>query len=472
MAGLGRDLTITGRLSPDGVRDALKALRRFKVLIDADDPDHVESVATYAVRHAEDRELFKALAEEAIGRELKVLDGPDEAAFSAMGVLAGWPGAQGVVGDLGGSSLELVKLEGGLPGARVSLPLGPFSLGAPGPYDAAEVRRKTLERLAEHVETFKADSFHAVGGAWRSLAYIHMSLAEHPLRIAQHYEINRDGALKVAQAIARMTSKRSLEIVGVSKKRIDALPYAATVLAALVEQLGVKRIWVSAYGLREGLIFNAMPRELREKDPLVEGCERVGAHLGRKPDLGPALAEWIRPIFDGMPQAAGDREAILLNAACRLADIGIHTQPDSRAESACRNVLDARIGGVSHWELAFLAVAIYARYGGIGDTHDPQLIRGLLRRDQIERARNIGLAMRLGCDLSGRAPKLLWESSIAVTSGRLILTSEPWHDAMLRGDQAVKRAMSLASALGLTLDIPQPGPAASVETWRKEFRRA
>lgn len=466
LAGLGQSLSLDQRLSPDGRAVALAALRRFKLLIDYKQPAETFAVATYAVRDAVDGEDFAEQVRNEIGLPLRVLTGEEEANYAAMGVLAGWPGAEGVVGDLGGSSLELVRLNDGMPHEGVSLPLGPFSLGAPGPYDPSAVRKSVYERLAPEAQRFRGRTFHAVGGAWRSLAFIHMEHFQHPLRIAHHYEMDRDAALTIGRLVAGASSKKSLEVRGVSKKRIDTLPYAAQVMLALLDQLEIERIWVSAYGVREGLLYEAMTPQLRMRDPMLEACTRFSEHTGGDIELGLALAEWLEPLREALPAVMDDREPLLWEAACRLSDIGVLTQPDRRAELTFEQVLGARIAGLSHRELAFLAVAIFARYGGMGDTQEPQVIRRFLTKEPLDRARTLGLAMRLGSDLCGRSPSLLRQVQVEVRDGALVLSGPAAIRPVLDGEQTAKRAQALADRLKLGVLITErtPGPARELQS--------
>src|SRR5947209_6229440 len=140
LAGLGRDLPATGRLSPEGVEIAITALRRFRAVLDGWAAEDVTSAATAAVREAADGPSFLKRVRADTGLDVRVLSGDEEARVAALGVLAGDPGAQGVVGDLGGSSLELVRLNGHDPETGVTLPLGPFALGAPRTLDVDRIR--------------------------------------------------------------------------------------------------------------------------------------------------------------------------------------------------------------------------------------------------------------------------------------------------------------------------------------------
>lgn len=454
LAGLGKGLEQSRRLSPDGVKDALVALRRFKAVLDAARPGAVHVVATAAVRDAEDGPAFVDAIQRETGLRVRVLNGFEEGYFSALGVLAGDPAAAGVAGDLGGSSLELTRIDDGKPGDAITLPLGPFSLGAPKAFDANRVRFTIQSRLEPVAARFRASEFHAVGGAWRALALIHMAMSSHPLQIVQQHQLTAAEALEVVRFAAKQ-SRGSLErIPGVARKRAETLPYASAVLEALVEQLGFQRLIISAYGLREGLLYNAMPPVVQSRDPLVQGCAALGSRQGVTQGLGPALAVWLKPAFLELPPVfAWGREEILIEAACRLADLGARLHPDHRADLAFAQVLRAPVAGQTHIERAFLAVAIHARYGGPPALPDREVVGRLLNEDRLLRARALGLAMRLGCDLSGRTPSLLEESRLAIGSGRLTVTARPvWAD-MLLGEQTAKRATALATALNLQLEM-------------------
>jgi exopolyphosphatase/guanosine-5'-triphosphate,3'-diphosphate pyrophosphatase len=311
LAGLGRDLGDGGKLNPEGVAQTLAALKRFRAVLEAVKPAETFIAATAAVREAKDGAAFVRQIQAETGFSTRVLSGEEEARYAAVGVLAGTPDATGVVGDLGGASLELIRLETTGAGLGVTLPLGPFSLGLSDGFDLEKVRRLCAQRLAPVAEAFKTDVFHAVGGAWRNLALLHMRLSGYPLHVVHQYNISRAEALDAARLVAHQ-SKSSLDrIEGMSKKRSETLPYAAVVLEQLIESLDFKRIEISAYGVREGLLFEAMPPGVRRLDPLIEGCASLGARQGVADELGAALDAWLAPAFSQLPSCFGERDAVL-----------------------------------------------------------------------------------------------------------------------------------------------------------------
>jgi exopolyphosphatase/guanosine-5'-triphosphate,3'-diphosphate pyrophosphatase len=451
LAGLGSELTQTGRLSVKGVEDALGALRRFSAVLDAARPSGIYVAATAAVREAEDGEQFvlRVLAE--TGLSVRILSGEDEARYAALGVLAGSPDASGIVGDLGGSSLELTRVDEGRVGGGVTLPLGPFSLRSPDGFDPAKVRERAKAVIAAAEDEFSSETLYAVGGGWRNLALLQMHIASYPLRIVHQYEMSAVDALDAARFIARQSRNSLDRIEGLSKRRMETLPYAAIVLEALIERLGLKRIVLSAYGLREGLLLETMPARLRALDPLIEGCEALGLRQGVNGDLGPALADWISPLFSTLPPAFGPRDPTLVAAACRLADMGARLHPDHRAELVFQQVLRAPIAGLDHAERAFLAVAMFARHTASGTPPEAQTLARVLSPERLARARALGAAMRLGCDLSGRSADLLRRSSLETDGEVITLKADGrWAD-MLLGEQTAKRAATLADQLEVGL---------------------
>ena len=456
LAGLGRDVARTGRLAPEGMAAALTALKRFKAVLDAAERRQVFVVATAAVREASDGPDFVTLVKTATGLDVRVLTGEEEARYSAMGVLAGAPDAEGVAGDLGGSSLELTRVGGGEAGDSVSLPLGAFALRGPDGFDAVRAYARTAKVLDQIGDRFETRTFYAVGGGWRNLALLQMRITGYPLQIVHQYDIPTAEALDAARFIARQ-SKGSLDrIPGVSRRRLETIPYAAVVLEGLIERLGLERISMSAYGLREGLLFEAMAPGLRELDPLIEGCKAMGSREGVDQGLGPALEAWLAPVFSKLIPLFDDRDGKLIAAACRLADLGARLHPDHRADLVFEQVLRAPIPGMTHPERAFLAAALFARHTGSGSPPEDQTLSRILSDDRRQRAQALGAAIRLGCDLSGRSANLLARSKLEVQGGAIWLSADDrWAD-MLLGEQTAKRASTLADQLGLGLKIGGP----------------
>jgi len=456
LAGLGRDLRVSGRLSPEGVGLAMTALRRFAAVLEGVVPEAALVAATAAVRDAVDGQDFCDDVAGAAGLKVRVLSGPEEARYAALGAVAGAPDAMGVVADMGGASLELVRVAGGRIGDGVTLALGPFALARSDGFDVERLRQTAAERLKPAAAPFATEALYAVGGAWRSLAQVHMALSDYPLRVVHQYAMNAADALDVARLVARQSRASLDKLPGVSRKRAETLPYAALVLEGLIEQLGLKRVSFSAWGLREGLLFEHLGAS--DADPLLAGCTALGARQGVSPHLPAALEAWLAPVTAALPALFGPaRDPVLTAAACRLADLGARLHPDHRVQLVFDQVLRSPIPGQTHRERAYLAAVLNGRYGGPEVTPEPELVARLLDDDGRRRARALGQALRLACDLSGRSPQLLANAAIALDGEQLKLTASPGYADLLLGEQTRRRAKALAETLGLRLVLDGVG---------------
>lgn len=452
MAALGKGAPETGRLNPEGVESALRTLKRFAMLLDAKGVGERRAVATAAVRVCEDGPDFVRRVREEAGIEIEVISGEEEGRRSALGVLAGLGDADGVTGDLGGSSLELTSLKGRTVGQAVSLPLGPLSVD---PHDLRAARRAINARLEEASAVLKSGGrdFFAVGGAWRAFAQFAMAQTDYPLRLLHQYQMSAADVSHAAERAAALGEDALSQFDGVSSKRAPALPYAGLLLKQIMKRGGFDRVVISANGLREGVVCAADPSLVQEGDPLLSGADALSRGASVEPELGAALEAWIAPAFAGEPDLFGaGRDRTLRAAAARLTDIGARMHPDHRADLAFMQTLYAPFGGASHGERAFVALAVHHRYEGKSLRPEGSIARQLLSEDQQGAALRVGLALRLGAALSGRSARVLTNFTLGREAGALTLTAGPASGAMVV-ERAVQRFEQLAGALSLSAQV-------------------
>ncbi|MGQ0534272.1 MAG: Ppx/GppA phosphatase family protein [Caulobacteraceae bacterium] len=453
MAGLGRDGARTGALAKDGVEQALRAIRRFATLIEALEIEDVFAVGTAAVREAKDGRAFAARMEAESGIKLRILSGEEEARLSALGVSAGAPDAKGIVGDLGGASLELIEIGPRGVGRGETFPVGPLTLMDGDKFDYGEIHDKVAEALeSTKLLNKRGGDFYAVGGAWRALGRIDIALTNHPLGVLHHHEMSRNEALKVVDAV-RKQSRRSLEkLEEAAAKRAETLPYAAVVLEHVLQAGQFDRVILSAFGLREGVLLERMSEDALAVHPLIAAAEALAGRWTRTRAFGQALEGWIAPMFDGQPYVfAKKREEVLRGAAARLADVGGPLHPDQRIEIMFDLILRAPLAAISHEERAFLAAAIHHRYTKAPPRHADAYAR--LLSDEVQAAAAaLGAALRLGADLTGRSEPLLAAVEAQVVDGRLVLRVKK-KVAHIITETVQRRLDYAAAALGLSPEI-------------------
>lgn len=445
LCGLGRGLQRTGRLHEEGVKSALANLARFSSLAAAMDVRRLRVVATAAVREAENGPEFARAVRQQAKLKVEILDGAEEARLSALGVVSGMPDADGLMGDLGGGSLELVALRRGHSGRHETLPLGPLRLREVAERGRGELRNHIERQLDElpWLAQARGRDFYAVGGAWRAIARLHMAHINYPLRVIHHYTVSRGKAEDFLDLIAGL-SRDSLERIGrVPRKRLEVLPLAALVLQEILQRAKPSRLVFTAMGLREGCLYDAMPAAVRRQDPLIAACDETANLNPRFVVDGRALHAWLQPLF-----AKSEAETARLRlATCLVSDIAWNEHPDYRAEIAFLRMLRMPVVGIDHPGRAFMALALHTRYAGTAEGGPTAPAWQLLGEERIRDAWRLGLALRLAFAISGGAPGVLKRVKLQRDGGALRLRVPSDLGTMI-GEAVERRFESLVEAHG------------------------
>ncbi len=458
-AGLGRDLRTTGQLSPDGVAETEAALIRFSLILDAQNVDQVIVGATAALREAKDAPDFISRVKEATSLDLSPVSGEEEARLSAMGLLAAMPRARGLAADLGGASLELIRVEDGAPKTGMTTPLGPFRVlgqNLTGEAFQPPILRQQIRAAfdAQNIDAsmLGGDALYLIGGAWRNLAHIHQIRYDYPLRTLQGYQLSPERALALCDWAVGEGQETVVTFPGISLRRGETLPYGALLLSELIKRLEPSRIVVSDTGLREGLIYDALPAPQRKRDALHDGCRDLarGNQQG-KAKFSKALMAFLADASAHFPRSFSPKdEARLRKAACLLVGIGKGLHPSYRADLVFEDVLYAPLAGLKHKERAYLALIIFRSFTGRAKTPNDAAISLLLSEQEQRAAEIFGLAIRLAVVASGRSTSLLKKLMLSIKDEEPKVVAQTGYDALI-GPRLDVRLSRLASALNASL---------------------
>jgi exopolyphosphatase/guanosine-5'-triphosphate,3'-diphosphate pyrophosphatase len=450
LCGLGREVQSTGLLAADAVQQALAVLRRYRALCDTMRINRIFAIATAACREARNGRAFIAQAEQACGARIDVLSGKREADLTALGVISGVHRPDGIVGDLGGGSLELVDIRGTRARPGVTLPLGGLAL-----QDIAEKSLKKAEKFVKktlnRVPTMTAGqgrTFYAVGGTWRALSRLHMWQTAYPLHVMHGYSIPAKEALEFAHLVHRVDVESLSNIEVVASARRPLLPYAAVVLEYAIRTGKPREVVFSSHGVREGLLYSLLKKDERQKDPLLEAANDLNVLRSRSPKHGEELVAWTDAFLasSGLDETAEERR--LRHAACLLADIGWRAHPDYRGEQSLNIIAHAGFAGVDHPGRAYLALAVFFRHVGfVAEEELSSRLRELASTRMLDRARVLGGAMRLAYLISGAMPGVLLKTPLLVERGRLTLQLKGKF-AALAGERVFNRLRQLARLVG------------------------
>ena len=455
LCGLGRSIATTGKLEAEAVERALAALRRFRAIIELLGVSRLSAVATAAVRDAQNGAEFIARAEEACGFPIQLLPGEREAELAAQGILLGFGHVDGVAGDLGGGSLELIDIAGSQLRRKATLPLGGLRL--------LDVSRSNMEEALTFTEAefdrhdwIRADrgrTFYAVGGTWRALARVHMAERDYPLRVMQGYAISPREAIALCEDLRNGKKLKGLETV--ARARREVLPVGALVMERLLRRLEPDKVVFSVFGIREGLLLDLLSEDERNKDPLLSFCEDFARLRARSAEHGRELATWTDALFTEPGPTETPEERRLRHAACLISDVGWRAHPDYRGEQSLNLIAHSALSGIDHPGRLFLAMAVYFRHVGGAEASPDELssrIRRMMNKRDLRRARILGAALRTAHMISVGRPGIIPHTPLSYEDGRLVLNIPPAY-AALDGERLRRRFASLAALLDMTGEV-------------------
>ncbi len=407
-------------------------------------------LATAAVRDASNGPEFIASVEAITGVKAMVLAGSEEARLSAQGVVSGFYQPDGIAGDLGGGSIEVVDIHDGRTGTGESFPLGGLRLEEAADGSIKKAEKIATEALAKSKVLTGGEKriFYAVGGTWRSLARLHMRQAGYPLHVMHHYTIDADEAADFCRMVARreIDSLDSIEVV--SRNRRPLLPYGAVVLEQVIRVMKPSQIVISALGMREGLLYELLDVEQRAQDPLLCACEELSFLRSRSPRHAHELAEWSAMAFRVVGLDETEAETRLRHAACLLTDLGWRAHPEYRGEQSLNLIAHASFIGIDHPGRAYLALANFYRHEGLIDEQLSPRIRELVTTRLMERARALGATLRVVHLISAATPGVVNRTRLE-KRGKMLALVLPEDLAALGGARVLRRLAQIAKFAGL-----------------------
>ena len=449
LAGLGRQVQTTGLLAPEAIETALAALRRFRALCDVLEVRRIWAIATAACRDASNGEAFIAAAENICGTRIDILSGKREAELTALGVISGIYKPDGIVGDLGGGSLELVDVRGDRVRKGLTLPLGGLAL--------QDIAGKSIKKA----ETFVQDSlagldmlklgrdrtFYAVGGTWRALARLHMWQTGYPFHVMHHYRIPAREALEFSRLVHRVDTETLSKIEVVNAARRPLLAYAALVLENLLRTIKPRDVVISVLGVREGLLYELLGKRARVSDPLITAAAELNLLRSRSPRHGEEMLDWTDRFIASSGLVETPEEVRLRHTACLLGDIGWRAHPDYRGEQSMNLIAHGAFVSIDHPSRAYLALAVFFRHVGLNEEELSPRLRELATPHILDRARVLGAAMRVAYILTAGHDGVLPHTPMHVKRGRLTLHL-PGQFAGLASDRLAGRLRQLARLVG------------------------
>ena len=453
LCGLGKGLSEHGRLDENSVKRATDAIRRFRALGRQVGVSHTYILATAATRDAQNGKQFVKTIEKICDCKIIVLTGEMEARFAAHGIQCGFKNPEGIVGDMGGGSLELARVGEGKTHGQ-TFPLGGLQLRDLSGESLTKAGKITRHYLDQNRVVWSGDrrNFFAVGGTWRSLAKLHIGHNDYPLQVVHHYRVSCEEFAKFCDEVVAQDIENITGIDSVSNNRRNLLQYGAIVLAETLRHLQAQTVLFSATGLREGYLYSQLETGEQQKDMLLEAAWEMAVLRARSPAHSKELVGWSGAAFEALEIEENDNERRYRVAACYLADIGWRAHPDYRAAQSLGIISNAGFVGLSHEGRAYVSLANFHRYQGLGPKVKAPSIGQLAGTRATMRARLLAALFRVGYLYSASTPGVLQRITFA-RSDEGVSMILPGDIADLTGERPQLRLRQLAREAGVEITL-------------------
>jgi len=456
---LGRGLSESGMLCPSGRIKAKEAIATYVKILRSIGIDNVYVFATAAVRDARDgMEFAKEITKggggfiglkSALGVGVTILSGEEEATYGALGVISSIHDVHGVVGDLGGGSLELVSVEHDRPLSKISLPIGHFRV-MDATHGKPKNASKFLNKILKHEQSLgelKGKTFYAVGGGFRAIAKVHITMCAHPIRVIHNYAIASQELFPLLEALISSSKADASKFAGLSDDRSETIQYSAAILRKVIEMGEPSEVVFSAYGVREGFVYSMLTDKIRMQDSLIASSAHLSKLSGVDSSYSFALLRWLKA---SMGKLSGWQERIV-EAASALSEISWCEHPDYRAEFAFQRAIEFPLIGIDHKGRAMLAVSLYHRYKTKPKKYFQEIVGAILNGEEIRFAVTLGLLMGVAGKYSRADAHALEGIGIKIEADKVVVSE---YNAgaliLLRGD-GEKKLQKFANYIGLAV---------------------
>ncbi|GMV86630.1 MAG: exopolyphosphatase [Dehalococcoidia bacterium] len=448
-----------GDLTPEGIERGVRAVRIMSQLAASYGPGITVTVGTEALRRAPNAPAFLERVREETGTTIRILSGYEEAFCGFLGVVNSTTLRDGRLLDIGGGSLELMRIEDRRLVDVQSAPLGAIyarerylKSDPPAAREIRGLRKAVRQQLAApdpHPVLF------GTGGAVRNLARIVRLRRAYPLRRLHGIELSRRDVRRLATALAGVSYDERRKIAGVGANRADILHAAAIVIDEVMEMTGATSLHVSGQGLREGLVW----REIRGEGAILPDVRNASiAGLARANGVDELAAEPVvhaaAILFEATREihGLGIAELDLLLAAARLAGIGMHIDYYSRDRHAEYLVHSGDLHGFSHREIVLLAALV--RWADSG-TPDLAAYKAIVEPDDPRKAAVLSALLGVARAIRRRHPSPVLDVTARAAKERLnvrLLANAPL-DAELHELERQQRRLESVLRLPVTFAV-------------------
>jgi exopolyphosphatase/guanosine-5'-triphosphate,3'-diphosphate pyrophosphatase len=380
---LSEGMAETGIIRAPAMERAMRAAHIYASFCRSTGITDIVAVGTSALRDGTNAASLLARVKAETGLDVRVLTGEEEAYYGYLAAINSTTLNDGFVFDIGGGSVQIIRVEGREMTDKVSFPLGAVRM-TEAFLSNDPPRNKDVERLQEHLQKHfgslkwyksgKEKRLIGIGGMLRQLARLAGKMSDYPLDDPHVFVLTRTHMDDICKRLAAVDVVGRKKIAGMKADRADIALGGALVVREVMRAGGFDALEVCSQSVREGLFYE----RFLDSPPLFDDVRQASvlnlAHLYRFQEHHALhIAHLTRSMFDQLRERFAftepDRE--LLWAASILHDIGVTIDYNDHHKHGAYLILYAGLPGFTHREIAL--IALLARYHRKGNPTPDEL---------------------------------------------------------------------------------------------------
>ena len=379
---LSEGLSTDGNLGEDARHRAIQCLCRFGQRLRDMQAGSVRAAGTSALRRARNSQDFILDAEAALGQQIEIISGIEEARLIYNGVSNSLPPSEGtrLVLDIGGGSTELILGEKAKPIALESLQLGCVAMTEKyfeqGRLSKSAFRKARMAASLElrPVKAFFRDA-RALEVIGTSGTIISTEAVSRELGIIESHDLTSDSVESLIQEVLKYDDTAALSLPGLCERRAQVWPGGLAILVELIKVLHIDKLQISDGALREGLLYDHLGR-LQHSDARERSIRAMASRYNVDQAQAKRVAQTARILLDQCAETWNLTLPIAANVldwASQLHEIGLDISHDGYQRHGAYIAENADLPGFPRAEqklLAFL-IANQGRQLAIAHTENP-----------------------------------------------------------------------------------------------------
>lgn len=446
---LGADMKDGIFLSLERIEKAVETLKSFKTFCDAVKVDEIITVATEAVRKAENKDYFIEIVRSKVNLEIRILSGYEEAYYDATGVINSMYVNNALIIDIGGASTELVWIQNNQMKEYATLPIGAVTLTQrfylediiyPNKEQELKMFLKDIYESIPWLFSVKFDEVIGIGGTVRNLGKIDRKIKRYSLDIHHNYELLDEDIHNIYNSIKSKNLRQRKKIDGLSKDRADIFAAPVCAIITLLDMLKVNKFIVSGKGLREGLLYSYITEHYGPISDVLDFSIR-NVLLRHNVDLEHAHSVYnlTKLLFEKLKPLHHLDESYLdiVKTAAMLHDCGMSIRYYDHHKHSFYIMLNSEINGLSHKKLIMSAYTAAAHRSNDFDV-DIFQFHSIISKLDLIKVEKIGALLRISESLDKSMSGLVQDIKCTLEEDSVTLSIVSEADMQLEIEEAKK----------------------------------